>query len=61
MEKFEKVIEDVMTKIGKEKTFIIDVSGLDNIDRNVIMDTIEDAGYNVDTSYGSDQLSATEV
>lgn len=49
---------DVMSKIGVENELKINVAEINDIDRNVIIDELEDAGYKVDTSYGSDELVA---
>lgn len=60
MKTFDDIVDEVLSKIGTDqKQFTIDVSGIDNLDRNAIIDTIEDFGYNVDTSYGSDEISVT--
>lgn len=56
--KFQKIIMDVMSKIGVENELKINVAEINDIDRNVIIDELEDAGYKVDTSYGSDELVA---
>ncbi|RLD64910.1 MAG: hypothetical protein DRI84_07945 [Bacteroidetes bacterium] len=58
MTDFHDIIEDVMFKLGTKKEFTVDVHDIDHITRNTIIDSIEDAGYTVDISYGEDVLRA---
>lgn len=57
MKNFEEVIDYLMSNEG-ESELIIDAGKLTDIDRSVIIDTLEDSGYDVSMSYGDTKLHA---
>ena len=56
MNNFEEVIDDIMSKLDVKDEFEVEVNNLTSVDKSTIIETIEDSGYIVDTSYGEDIL-----
>lgn len=50
MRTFDEVIDSVMDRLGVDKELTIDLSGLNDIDKTVVEDAVEDFGYYVEDS-----------
>lgn len=62
MDRVMEVYEDVMFKLNNdERNFEVDLYGLSEIDKDVLMALITDKGYVTDYVDGDDYLTVTDV